>query len=149
MAFVTEADPGRTRSWSERIAWLGYWLAFAAVAVRGGFQPGLTPRPDLLPYPWLEVIWTVTLLGIATLALRRILRLHVAGWSWSRWVVATVLAGVYAMWEVAMIATDLPGYVYVMPFYAVVTVSALVAAGMAVLGRTCVLLLSGHSRRAA
>jgi hypothetical protein len=143
---MTEARR-RSHEWLGRIGWLAYWLAFVALAIRGGFQPGLVRRPDLLPYPWLGVIWTATLMGLITLALRRILRLD-NGWSWSRWSVATILAVVFAVWTVAMIATDLPGYVYVTPVYAIVTVLVLVACGFAVLARRSIGLLIGRSRRA-
>ena len=145
---MTEARPRRTRDWFERIVWLAYWLAFAVLAIRGGFQPGLVSRPHLQPYPWLDVVWTATLLGLITLALRRILRLDLP-WSWSRWAIATILAAVFALWTVAMVATDLPGYVYVAPVYAIVTAVVLVACGLAMLVRKYIPLLKGQSGRAA
>jgi hypothetical protein len=143
-------SPANSRLLMERVAWLLYWLAFVVMTVRAGFDPGFVRNAaDLRPYPWLGVTWNTALLGTVTFGLWRILSLGTVGWSWSRWGVASILAFMFAAFEVATVATDLPGYMYVAPVYALVTLVGLMTAAVITLLAAAVRRLGGRLRAAA
>jgi len=77
----------------------------------------------------------VCLLGAVTFIIHRILSPGRVGGSWWRWAGAIAVAGLFALLEVATIATDLPGFMYVAPVYGVVTLALLLAGGLAALLR--------------
>ena len=131
---------------SARLTSVLYWLAFAGLAVRGGFQPCLVRDPHLLPYPWEGVVGTVCLLGAVTFIIHRILSPGRVGRSWWRWAGAIAVAGLFALIEVVTIGTDLPGYMYVPPVYAVVTLALLMVGGLAALLRAGARHLRGSSQ---
>jgi hypothetical protein len=69
--------------------------------------------------------------------------------SWWRWSAATALVGVLTAWEFATIATDLPGYMYVAPLYAMLTLALLLAGGLVALVYKGIRHLTAHSSAAA
>ena len=68
-----------------RVVWLLYWLVFAGLVVRGGFEPGLVPDRQLVPYPWQDVIGMICLFGAVTFVIYRILSPARSALSWRRW----------------------------------------------------------------
>ena len=101
-----------------------YWLAFACLAADWGQRPGLIPRSQPLPpYPWVGVVVTWAILAVEVGILYAILyRVGSEKRSpWQRLRSALIYTFCLSVFEVLTGATDLPGYLYVTLYSAVVS----------------------------
>ena len=110
------------RSHLGRFDWLVYWFAFAAFTVDAGRYPGFVAHPETAPYPWGAVLFTCALLGAQTAALNATLRRVATTPSWSRVAAASGLALLFAIASTVTFSTDMPGYYYALPMFALTNV---------------------------
>ena len=90
------------------------WLAFLALALRSGRDPGYWGAFDPATYyPWREVARLCLVLTIETVAVIAVLRPWSYERHWRRAAVAFAGMAPVALWEAATSYTDQPGYHYV------------------------------------
>lgn len=112
--------------------WYGlYWLAFVLVAVDWGRNPGFVIHPELQPYPWLAVLVVSAILALFTAWLLSVIRPRPARVVWVRWVNAVAFVMVLLFLVPLLVVTDGPGYAYVLPLFAFVTLFVLLGRGVA------------------
>ena len=112
--------------WLVRRWYVLYWLAFVAVALDSGRNPGFVRHPELQPYPWLAVLVVSVILALFTAWLGAVLRPHPTGPAWVRWVNTVVFVIVLLVLVPWLVVTDGPGFAYILPFFALVTLFVLV-----------------------
>ena len=126
---MNEPPPSRSATTGAQVVrqygLLVYWLAFAAYTLVAARHPGLVAPDVQVPYPWDGVLMTWAVLGIATGGLHAILRPRTFRRSWGRLAGAFGYALGLTVLAVVTFVTDMPGFVYVPAYFAVLTLLGL------------------------
>ena len=102
-----------------------YGAIFAAWTLRAAQYRGFVAHPEQIPYPWLGVVGTWTVIAAATLTLYAILRPRTLHYSWGRLGLAFLVAFACLALQAIVVPTDMPGYFYVPALFALVTTGVL------------------------
>jgi len=104
-----------TRSWL-----VLHWAGFTSLVLNGGRNPGLVAHADRVSYPVAAVIGDILLLAALTAWMGRLLYRAPAR-RWIRWLESAALVSVLLLLTSSMGITDLPGQVYAVAYFGVVS----------------------------
>lgn len=98
-----------------------YWLFFAVLAVFAARDPGFVGQPELVPYPWLGLVFTWEILAALVAIFYFILKPAFVRGSTSRLGAAFALSLVMIIASILTMITDMPGLYYVPHYFSLLT----------------------------
>lgn len=98
-----------------------YWLFFAVLAVFAARNPGFVGRPELVPYPWFDLVVTWDILAILVAIFYFILKPAFVRGSASRLWAAFALSLVMSIASILTMITDMPGLYYLPRYFSLLT----------------------------
>lgn len=112
-----------------------YWLFFAVLAVFAARNPGFVGRPELVPYPWFDLVVTWDILAILVAIFYFILKPAFVRGSASRLWAALALSLVMSIASILTMITDMPGLYYLPRYFSLLTFLILLVLSVFRIGR--------------
>ncbi len=104
-----------------KLGFMIYWLFFAVLSVYSAKDPGYVINPELIPFPWLALVFVWVLLAILITSLYLVLKPVFLYNSVSRLLIVFAISCTLTFTCIFTMNTDMPGLYYIPQNFLLVT----------------------------